>query len=796
MANETFASASGLRPASAFVVIGIVIFAVAVQIAWVSYHREAGQPERLREERLVDPEYAIADTNGQVLARFVPSLCLKLSPRSMWQAHTPELMAERISMVLDGFIEPVELQERFFPDADENGVIEAQLEITPRQAVRLREWILQEDSDAGPIEGLWIERVPDHSSGSVRWRERLFWRPNELLSMANREAHGRRSAWRWGRFLADGVIASLLEPEHVDLYEDERDQKEKDRCRATVWAGFCPSADRVVVRDIPPDKLVALRNELADQGVLPWQMRIAYDRKRVYPAGHHRLLGSWGYLDDEATERAPRAGLERLCDELLREKRWPLPEPRSEKYVWRKDRTVRGERANGYVSYEPASIPPTIQTTLDLSLQVFVRQALEELMATHRPAIAMALVCDVQTGDVLAVEAVNAYDMQPFAPLFHQFTVGSTFKVVTMAVALEEGVVDPTEEIDVGQGAFRILGPEGRPTRRIIREARGAPTGVIRAEDCVARSSNAGMSQIGLRVEDSVFHDYMTSLGYGRLPGSGLGSERGGMIPRLPWKYQYAHASVGFGHEIASTLWQHATSLASILRGGGYRPLRLIRGLQLEDQTFECGLPPSEPIFGPNTAGEVRAMMRLGAIEGTGEDARVAFEKQLTAWVGRDIEGLEYEFGSKTGTAEKVRTEICLHVELGERRRWREEGLKATRSRLEELPRLEKPHRSCYTSSICVFGSRPWDDRELMVLVVADEPLGEAHFGSQVAGPTASKVLSEALGLTKCGDAPSTPGAIGFGTSALPFRNSEDHPWVIHPPTEGEAALLEKRESS
>jgi len=189
-------------------------------------------------------------------------------------------------------------------------------------------------------------------------------------------------------------------------------------------------------------------------------------------------------------------------------------------------------------------------------------------------------------------------------------------------------------------------------------------------------------------------------------------------------------------------------------------------------------------------------MMRLGAIEGTGEDARVAFEKQLTAWVGRDIEGLEYEFGSKTGTAEKVRTEICLHVELGERRRWREEGLKATRSRLEELPRLEKPHRSCYTSSICVFGSRPWDDRELMVLVVADEPLGEAHFGSQVAGPTASKVLSEALGLTKCGDAPSTPGAIGFGTSALPFRNSEDHPWVIHPPTEGEAALLEKRESS
>ncbi len=766
MANQTFSSASGLRPASAFVVIGIVIVAVAIQIAWVSYWRDGSQPARVEEETRKQPEYSISDSRGQVLARFLPSVCLNMSPRSMWQAHTPELMAEEISKVLDRWVDSDTLLALFFPDADDLGVIEVDgWNISPRQAERINEWIISgAGSKKGHLEGIWIERLPIRDAGERLYQERLFWRPKALLSKAHRELHGSRSAWRWARRLADGLTCCILEPEEASLYM-EYEPKEKDVVRAGLWADLCPSADTTPLRGIPPDKLVALRNVLADQGVLPWQMDIVYDRKRVYPAGRARLFGCWGYVEHDATERTPRGGLERLCDEMLAAKRWPVPESTPEVYTWRKDRTVRGRRSNSFVSYEPASSVPVIVTTLDLSLQAFVKEALAEVIATHEPALAMALVADVATGDVLAVESLDAYGVQYFVPLYHQFTVGSTFKLVTMAVALEEGVVDPTDPIDVGQGAFRVNNSEGRPTRRVIREAEGARTGIIPAAECVAFSNNAGMAKIGLLVDDERFHAYMKRLGYGEKPGTGLGSERGGSMPKLPWKRQYTHASIGFGHELSSTLWQHATSLISILRGGLYRPLRIVRGLELDQERYECSLEPGERVFSEDTANKVRQMMRLGSQIGTGDDLRPLFEKHLAAWAGRDIDGLDFDFGTKTGTAQKVPTEVCLHVELG-----LQQGTSTG---------VEKPHKSCYTSSICVFGSRPGDDRELMVLVVVDEPRGEKRFGAQVAGPAAEKILSEALGLTKSGEAPDSQGALGFGTSELAFSNKKFQPWRV-----------------
>jgi len=776
MGNETFISASGLRPASAFVVIGFVITAVAFQVLRVSFAREADQPTRLRSEERSEPSYSIADANGQALARFVPSVCLKMSPRSAWQVHTPELMAERLSEVLGGQIDSDTLFQRFFPDA-KFGVIEVDWILSPRQAERINGWILSgAGTGKGALEGIWTEPSADRSSA----KERLFWRPKALLARRQREALGARSALRWASKLADGLACCLCEPEEALVFVDLEDRA-KEKIRREVWKALCPTAETCPVRDISPRAMVALRNELESQSVLPWQMRIVYDRKRVYPAGKHELFGSWGFTGPGETSARPRAGLELLCDQVLASGRWPVPKPIPEIYVWRSDRTVRGRRANGYVSFVPASTPPCVETSLDLSLQRFVRGALDELMQTHEPAIAMALVVDVQSGDVLAVEGVEAYEIQPFTPLFHQFTVGSTFKLVTMAVALEEGVVDSAERLDVGQGTFRIHNREGEPTVRVIHEAIGSPKGMIRARECVAFSSNAGMSQIGLRVEDERFHDYLSKLGYGRRPQAGLGSERAGMVPPLPWSYHWSHASIGFGHEISATLWQHATALASILRGGVHRPLRIVRSLELDGVRHPSWTEEGTRIFSDRTCNEVREMMRLGASLGTGDGVRLLFEKHLAAWIGRDPSDLDFEFGTKTGTAQKVPTELCLHVELCERERWERIGVSDSIQRRSDLKLLRKPHAECYTSSICVFGRRPWDNHELMVLVVADEPRGEKRFGSQVAGPTAEKILSEALGLTAGGEPPADEEVGGFGISTLAHSNAASRPWRVVP---------------
>ena len=101
ISGETLASASGLRPMSAFVVIGVVLVAVAVRTTVVAANGEGLPTEEPRIERGYDPAYTIVDREGRELSRFVTRFDLELSPRAMWQQHTPERMAARLADVLD-----------------------------------------------------------------------------------------------------------------------------------------------------------------------------------------------------------------------------------------------------------------------------------------------------------------------------------------------------------------------------------------------------------------------------------------------------------------------------------------------------------------------------------------------------------------------------------------------------------------------------------------------------------------------------------------------------------------------
>jgi cell division protein FtsI (penicillin-binding protein 3) len=301
----------------------------------------------------------------------------------------------------------------------------------------------------------------------------------------------------------------------------------------------------------------------------------------------------------------------------------------------------------------------------------------------------------------------------------------------------------------------------------VIREAEGALTGRHTAAEFLAYSVNAALAQIALRIDDERFHDYLVRLGYGRPPGSGLGPERAGNLTPTPWSYAYTHASLGFGHEISTTLWRHAEALATIVRGGERRPLTLLAAVEQGARREAVPLARGERVFSPETCATVRDMMRLGAHEGTGREVRVAFLGSLRAALGGEPEPSSFDLGTKTGTAQKVPSELCVHVELAERARWEREGLPASASRLASLQRLEKPHARCYTSSICAFGRAPGSERDIMVLLVVDEPRGKERFGGRVAGPAAQRVLAEALGLTVNGQVPSFDVAPGFGATTL-----------------------------
>jgi len=373
---------------------------------------------------------------------------------------------------------------------------------------------------------------------------------------------------------------------------------------------------------------------------------------------------------------------------------------------------------------------------------------------------------------VLAVDAVDDYGLDGFLPLVQRFTPGSTFKLVTMATALDEGVAEPGTRVDVGHGPMRLGN-----SSRVIREAEGSQDGVLTAAECVAYSSNRGMVQIGLRIPPEHFREKMLELGYARAPESGLGWAASGVVPALPWQPNYSHASVCFGHELTTTLWQHAQALATIARGGNWRPLRLVRAVEFGPERTEVPLPPGRAVFSPSTAAAVHAMMELGAREGTG---RSLWEEGL---------GL----ATKTGTAERVPTELCAHLEAEFLQREGRAPLKRERQALLAQP---KPHRrsSCYTSSICVLGQLPGTDRQVMVLIVVEEPRGKEKYGSRVAGPAAKAILLEALGRTVRGEPPAEILPGGFAVleaqsesstgvteapecSAVTGAAAADHPW-------------------
>ncbi len=793
-------SASGLRPASAFVVIAGVLTLVGIWVGRASLEGAGPKSPWTQSEANPEPEYTILDRDDRPLALFVQRLDLIMSPNAMWQSHTPERMAAGIAEVLD--LDRRELLEAMFPGM-QNGVIEAELQLDEEQAHRVDQWATHGRGEGGdesrPINGIWVQWSA--RAGAFR----IHWAPEVLLCEAERASHGLAgNPLRWSRRLADGLARALWAQNALGAGAPH-EQREEQRKR--IWDALLPSTHAVVARDFPADRAPELLRLLDREAVAHHQMSVAHGRSRRYPAGRLPLLGGWGFVDPNRAEVMalgelgfdprelaahadleaargtlsaeqlvalegqirellaephPLFGLERACDQLLSDPAWDTVLERSPAtYLFQRFRAVRRRARSYYVDSVPSSETPSVCTTLDALLQREVGRVLDGVMAKHLPALAMAIVVELESGDVLALESREAYDYSGFAPLFHTFTPGSTFKPVIMACALEEGVVQPDERFDVGETReYRIPG-------RIIHEAESSRTGVLTAAECLAHSVNAGMVQIGTRVPAESLRAHLRALHYGERPGSGLGGERPGYVAALPWRTSWTHASVTFGHEIAVTLWQHAAALAAVVRGGDWLPLRVVSAVEQNGRSWELAAPAPEPVFSLTTSLEVRAMMQLGALEGTGR--RVAGPDQLEHAI----------VGTKTGTPQKVPSEICGHLEMGHQEWHKARGTPCSRACRGSLKGARRPHRSCYTPSMCIFGRRAGSDSELMVLVVVDEPR-KGKFGGDVAGPAAVAIFKEAVGLTAMGEAPLEDLVEGFAPTGAAIRPVEaaDQPWT------------------
>jgi cell division protein FtsI (penicillin-binding protein 3) len=201
-----------------------------------------------------------------------------------------------------------------------------------------------------------------------------------------------------------------------------------------------------------------------------------------------------------------------------------------------------------------------------------------------------------------------------------RYELGSTFKVLTAAFALESGVVGPETLIETGTaltyGRYRIRDMHRMPPEMTV-------TAIV------VRSSNVGAARLALRVGTPRLKDYFKRLGFFEsLPLELAEAERA--VPLLPPKWtDLSSMTISFGHGIAVSPVHLAAAFAT-LAGGGRRVLpTLIKG----------GGEPAERVFSPETARVMMQIIREVVRRGTGRRTNLP----------------GYEVGGKTGTADKVR---------------------------------------------------------------------------------------------------------------------------------------------
>jgi len=272
--------------------------------------------------------------------------------------------------------------------------------------------------------------------------------------------------------------------------------------------------------------------------------------------------------------------------------------------------------------------------SIDLAAQAALTEVLAEGIARNGALRGSGILMDVRTGEILAMAALPDFD--PNAPVtkldgglanprFNQpvkgvYELGSVFKVVTAAIALETGLVEPETRIETGTPL--------RAGRRRIRDMHRMPA-YLPVTDIVRRSSNVGSARLALMVGTDGFRDYLDRLGLLAPLDLALPEARSArpIVPD-PWR-QINTMTISFGHGLAVSPLHLLSAYATIANGGRKVTPSLVKG----------GGVPGERVFSEETARQMLDILRLTVERGTGRRT--------------DVPG--YEVGGKTGTADKPR---------------------------------------------------------------------------------------------------------------------------------------------
>jgi cell division protein FtsI (penicillin-binding protein 3) len=341
-----------------------------------------------------------------------------------------------------------------------------------------------------------------------------------------------------------------------------------------------------------------------------------------------------------------------------------------------------------------AGLPITL--TLDERLQFVAEREIAVAVEAHHAASGSVVVMDPHSGEILALASYPTFNPnlppQPGENVNRQnhaisvpFEPGSVFKVMTLSAALETTNLTPESLINCHGGVLKLPG-------RVIHDSHTG-LGIIPMAMVLAKSSNIGAIEVGMRVGQNNLYDYVRKFGFGQKTGIELPAESGGKLRRLPHWGKTSLASISMGQEVSVTTVQLAQAGAVIANGGLLVRPRLV--LKKGNRATPQAMPVR--VVKPETAITMRQMMEGVVLPGgTGTAAR--------------LEG--YSVGGKTGSAQiyDVATKHYSHT---------------------------------YNGSF--LGFAPLTNPAIVVVVTLNGTHGTAGFGGAAAAPVFHAVAAEAL---------------------------------------------------
>ena len=340
----------------------------------------------------------------------------------------------------------------------------------------------------------------------------------------------------------------------------------------------------------------------------------------------------------------------------------------------------------------------SIVLTIDEVIQYITEEALDKAYQKYKAKAGVAIVVEPKTGEVLAIAVRPSYDPNYFnkyaldlwrnLAITNTYEPGSTFKIVTIATALEEGVVKLDDQ-------FYCKGWTNY-NRHIFHDIH--QHGTQNLTDIVKNSCNVGVIQVGTRLEQKVFEKSIRRFGFGTLTEINLPGEVNGLIRSSKDWSKISLASISIGQEISITPIQLIMAISAIAnRGTLMKPLIVKEILDSNQNSVKVFKPkPVRQVVSVETALTMTKILEQVVIDGTGMEAKLD----------------EYQVAGKTGTGQ------IFDFATG------------------------KYSNSAYTSLFV--GYVPAENPKISILILLDQPQG-SYYGGTVAAPVFKEIASKVL---------------------------------------------------